>query len=637
MVDKLKKFIKKEAYLFPVIVCLFFVPLFFNPFFINSFTQGKEIFFKLVMFISLLGISIYWLLQKSFKVKSFLKSPLFLFLMAASFFAIISTLLSPTPLISFFGTYHRGFGLFTQAYLLCFIVYCASVLTEEDVLKLLKYVFVIAVFISLYGLLQKVGFDPFFGNYNKNVFVGRIFSSLGNPGYFGQYMLLCIGIGTFFVFEEKEKARKLLYSIGLAMVLAALWFSQTRTSMLALGLCFVLFAAKYWKNIGIFLRKMTRNQKVGSFFIILGVIVGLVLLPKAHFSLNEDSLRSLNSRMEIWKGATSLIMKRPLFGYGQETFYVYSPEIITKQFLTMEEDLNLTIDRIHNELLETTFSGGVFAGIAYLLFFGFLVWAFFKGKNPISSLLLLIVIANILQNQFSFSDISINILVGFCLGGLVADELRKRKIKTVKLSKNLRYVAFATVLIIGISTFEQTIFKPFFSQLAYAASQYSYDKSYEIAVTEHKKAIIYAPNHSELWYELMFLDPSSMPRALENIERIEGQSGNLLAWKGNYYAEKDPQKASEYFMQALEKNPYYPNWIRSYADMLYKNGDYENALFLYRQYLEAAPDFWKWKDNLAEHSPKEQTSYRIFFKNVPDFWNTVTRVNELENALEQKN
>ena len=62
--------------------------------------------------------------------------------------------------------------------------------------------------------------------------------------------------------------------------------------------------------------------------------------------------------------------------------------------------------------------------------------------------------------------------------------------------------------------------------------------------------------------------------------------------------------------------------------MLYKNGDYAGALYLYSQYLEYVPEFWQWAD-VNTRSPEEKKSYRIFFKQVPDFWKTVERVNEL--------
>ncbi|MBI5152526.1 tetratricopeptide repeat protein [Candidatus Peregrinibacteria bacterium] len=106
-----------------------------------------------------------------------------------------------------------------------------------------------------------------------------------------------------------------------------------------------------------------------------------------------------------------------------------------------------------------------------------------------------------------------------------------------------------------------------------------------------------------------------------------------MAWKGNLYAKQDPQKASEYYTMALEKNPYHPNWIRAFADMLYENKDYENALYLYDKYLDAIPDFWKWKDNLDEH---KQNSYKTFLKNTPYFWGIIEKMNNINSILKNR-
>ncbi len=633
MVDELIKLIKKEAYLLPMAVCLFLVPLFWNPFLGNPFTQGKEILMKSAVLATVMVCTAILFFRKQTRIRAFWKSPLFLLLTAGAVVVAASTAFSPTPLIAFFGTYGRGFGFFTQAYLFVFLVYCAVALKGNDVLRIVRFVFVVAAIAALYGLLQKAGIDPLFSGYNTNIFEGRIFSFLGNPGYLGQYLLLGILCGIYCFLEAKQRRSKIIFGITLLFMLAALWFAQTRTSVFALLICFILAGARYRKEIGAVLKKKSTRRNMLAGLGITAMIALFFLLPQSRFSFSEESLRSVNSRMEIWKGAVNLIQKHPWLGYGQETFSIYSPEIITKQFLTLEEDLNLSIDRIHNETLEVAFSYGVFAVLLYFFVFGYLVRKFFQTRSREVGLLTLLVITNFIQNQFSFSDISISLLMAFCLGGIVMHELNPFDMKKITSTPVPAGIIALCVLAAGYFAFENTIYRPLVSQLAYAESVRNYSVSYDVAVNEHKKATLFTPNYSELWFDLMFLDPSSMGRALENIERIEGKTGNLLAWKGNYYRESDPEKAGQYYLQALEKNPYYPNWIRTYADMLYKNGDYENALALYKIYLDAVPDFWKWKDSLSEHTQKEQKSYRIFFKNVPDFWKTVERVEELENGL----
>lgn len=172
----------------------------------------------------------------------------------------------------------------------------------------------------------------------------------------------------------------------------------------------------------------------------------------------------------------------------------------------------------------------------------------------------------------------------------------------------------------------QNIFKPFMSYRLYTVAKENYTEDYAIAVNSLKEALAWTPYYSEPWYELMFIDPSSMGRALENLELIDGDSGDVLAWKGNFHSQTDPQLAADYYIRALEKNPYHPNWIRAFADMLYAQGDCETALYLYLQYLEAVPDYWKWAVDIEEHSSTEQKSYETFFKHVPYFSGTLEKV-----------
>lgn len=368
--------------------------------------------------------------------------------------------------------------------------------------------------------------------------------------------------------------------------------------------------------------------------LVLGATL-IVILPNDRYSFSNLALRSLNSRFEIWNGTLNLIKEKPIFGYGGETFYIYFPEVITKDFLTLEENINLSADRIHNETLEIFFSHGIFAGIIYLLVFAYLLKIFFKSKNKVASLLSLVVIVNIIQNQLAFPDITISVLIAFCFGGLIA-LVSKEKI-VLELTKWKRFLLASAILFFVIYLGYQTVYRPYMSQLAYAESHKNYTVDYAVAVNKHKEALSYTPYYSELWYELMFIDPSSMQRALLNLEVIEGNSGNVLAWKGNFYADSDPQKASEFYIKALEKNPYHPNWIRAYADMLYKHKDYENALFLYNQYLEAIPDFWRWTNELEDKTAREQKTYETFFKHTPYFWRILEKIEHIILVLETEN
>jgi O-antigen ligase len=629
----------KEAYKIPVAICLFFIPLFFVPAFGFPFTQGKELFFKTVVILALVGAALVFAKKGGFPVRKIFDSPVAVLLAITATVAIVADAFSPTPLVAIFGTYSRGFGLIINLYLLVFAFYCAVALKEKDIRPLLRLAFISGVITAGYALLQKAGMDWFFRGYDTDIFVGRVFGFLGNPGYLGQFMLLILLTGIFLFISSNGRQAKIFYLAVLLSVIAAMFFSGTRTAFMSLAVCAILVAVKYARKIMDGIRKIPWKKIAGwktavLVLVILTLLAGIyAVTPKDRFSLSGTAVRSVESRLEIWKGAFGLFLKRPVLGYGEESFFIYFPETITKKFLTLEEDINLSADRIHNEFLERIFAGGILGGVTYLLLFIYLLRTIFKSKNRLEIILALIPVANIIQNQFGFSDISISVFNYFCLGALVALQAGDKATLSYRFGRFGRIaVAFVAVALFAYAG-HNTVYCPVISQLAYAKSIASRPVDYSTTVNELKKAIDYTPYYSQLWYELIFIDPSSMPRALSALELLEGESGSVLAWKGNMYAASEPQKAADYYFRALEKNPYNPAWIRTFGDMLYKSGDYEDALFLYRQYLDAAPDFWKWSGSLESMTPEEQKSYRIFFKNSPDFLNTVARVDALEKYL----
>jgi len=581
---------------------------------------------KLLIVITFTIAIIKALRKKKISLKPIFRSHILILLGVAGLLILLANTFSPTPIIALYGTYSRGFGMIIKIFLAAFILYGALNLNEKSIIKALKVVFVSGVLVGTYAVLQKLGIDPLFANYDTDFFVGRTFSSMGNPGYLGQFSMLILIVGVYLAFDAKTKLFKITYGILSIIPLVALVFSQTRGAMLALGASFFLVILRYRKQIFQYIKKLRRSLKIGIIIIAcLSIIAGILLVSNEKLALKETATRSLSSRFQIWKGAIQLIQRRPFIGFGEESFYVYAPEIITKEFLTLEENINLSIDRIHNEFLEVIFSYGIFVGLIYLILFGLLLKIFLTTKNKLEALLALLIVGNVIQNQFAFSDITISMFISFCFGGIIAIQTAKKKSISLNRHFKFRYLLIGLVLLSAGFIFVKTIWNPFMSQISYANSHRNYSVSYDIAINEHKDATRYTPYYSELWYELMFLDSSSMPRALHYLEQIEGESGNLLAWQGNYYSDSDPAKSSQHFLAALKKNPYQPSWIRAYADMLYKNGEYAGALYLYNQYLEAVPEFWKWSDGIEKRSAADQKSYRIFFKNVPDFWVTVDR------------
>lgn len=603
------------------VASLFIIPLIHFSFLQFSFTQGKELTFKTIVIIGALALLIKILKKEQFQAKAIGNSTLFILLLAQLTLHAVSNFMSETPLVALYGTFSRGEGFIFDLYLFAFLLWNATFLSSEKIQTVLKWFWASTLIVAIYAILQKLGIEIFFQNYSTNLFQGRVFSFLGNPSLLGQLMLLSLLVGVYLLSEARSKKQKLIFGGGTLLMLGTVFLSGTRSAVLALMGIAVLGILKYRKEIWKILKRIRLK-----FLLLLPVLVILIWAgPSGRFNLSELSLRSLYSRFEIWEGTVSLIQEKWLLGYGQETFYIHFPEIVTKEFLTLEEDVNISADRVHNEWLEEMYSHGVAAGILYLLLLGFLLKKFFISEKKEEVILAGLIVANALQNQLSFPDASISVVIAFAWGALVALESKEACILNPLYKTKKRWALMALALVCILAVAFQTLVRPFVAHRLYTVYQEN-TENYETAVNALKESLTWAPYYSETWYELMFIDPSSMERALKNLEVIDGESGDVLAWKGNFYAESNPQLSAEYFLQALEKNPSHPNWLRAFGDMLYSEGDCETALYIYNQYLDAVPEYWKWSVDLEEYSEVEQKSYETFFKHAPYFFGTLEKM-----------
>lgn len=610
------------------VVSLFLIPLVHFPFLQLSFTPAKELTFKVILLLGLMGLLLRALKESKMRARRIGESMLFILLLIELALHALSNFMSGTPLVAIYGTFSRGGGFIFELYLFAFIVWNALFLNRESVNKALKWAWASALMVALYACLQKLGMDFFFHNYSTNLFQGRVFSFLGNPSLLGQFMMLSTVLG-FYLFMKTERPKwKAIFASGTLIMLGALLLSGTRAAVLGLMGIGFLGALKYRKEI------WQTAKKLGFKLLVLVPLLALLLwaAPSDRFDLSSLSLRSLQSRFEIWKGTAELIGERWLLGHGQETFYVHFPEIVSKEFLTLEEDLSISADRVHNEWFEEIYSHGVLAGLLYLILLAVLLKKFFKSERHEEVLLAGLILANSLQNQLSFPDPSIQVLIAFAWGALVALESKETELNN-PIPKKLRLatVLLGIFLLVGIAF--QTVVRPLVAQRLYTLAHENAPAEYAVVVNALKGTLAWTPYYSEPWYELMFIDPSSMGRALTNLEVIDGESGDVLAWKGNFYAESDPQLSAEYFIQALGKNPSHPNWLRAFGDMLYLNGDCETALYIYTQYLEVVPDYWRWSVDLDAYTEAQQKSYETFFKHVPYFFGTLEKMETCRASL----
>lgn len=620
-----------------MILSLFCLPLFFIQGWDSAFVQAKEALFSVISILTLL-LGAYFLVTGKYQKFEWKRPNILLVAISLlSLFALVRSLAGDSLGPAIFGTYSRGLGLFSYLALTLSFLYVLFIVDKEDLPKLAFFSYISGLVLALYAVAQRFSIDVFFGNFGKEIFEGRVFSMLGNPGYLANFLVVQLLIGFYLLSDSTKFFRKILILSQIVIFLAII-FTETRTALLALALAIILVILKYRKLVLVKFKKFGIKKSVAGLLVLTAVIATVYLASPSRFSISNIAGRSFDSRLEIWNSSLPAIGKSLLIGHGLNDLYVHSPEFTSTRFYQLEENYNLTIDRLHNETLEVFYGFGLIGLVLYLMIFVLLLQIFFRSGSNYQVALALSAIIYLLQNQLSFPDLSILAWFFCCLALVIRIDLKQAKNKSKALRYSTPRTAFAITATAALILLQGIYYT---APVVVGNTYYSQAKkdllvNYSIGINEYKQALDAFPYFSDWWYYLMMIDKLSVPRALEAIEMIEGESGTLNAWKGNYYAEMDYQKAADYYQKAIDSNPYNPTWVKAYADFLYKVGDLPNALFLYDKFLDSIPEYWRWQD-VKEQSLEKQKSYRIFFKNSPDLVKTLERIDEINKKLGDTN
>jgi O-antigen ligase len=528
---------------------------------------------------------------------------------AMLFVIFLATVLSPQRLNSVWGTYERGLGLVQWLSLGSFFGLLLLFLNEKWLKRGLFLLLSSGSVVSLYGLLQALGWDPIFSNYNTDYLEGRIFSTMGNPDFLAQFLAPLILIATLWFW----KSRNLLLLVPLGLMVPALVLTESRASFLALIISLGLFAVLLVKQ---------KKKLILPFMVLIGMFflgTSLEVPLFDRFQITPENYRSMESRLLIWDVAVQAIVEQPILGLGPDNFGVRFHEYMEPRFYYVEDHLHISADRAHNELLEMGLIGGLPLMALYLAL-GLWVLKFLR-KNPKEHVLEITLALSItlmfLQNQLSFPQMTHYAMFFFFLAGLVI----KVSGSTVTVWKPTRlFYRFGIPLcaLFLLCTTYVTWVKPVYAEAWYTYALMTDDKKNGL-----ENAIIFSPWTTRFRYDLLMWFPETRGEQLSALEIIEGSSINVLAWTANYTLNFDPELSFELFETVIALNPQYPHTQRAYADALYLKERYEESAVQYEIFLDLVPDFWSWCPELETYSEYEQKKYRIFYKNVPDFNNSL--------------
>lgn len=434
--------------------------------------------------------------------------------------------------------------------------------------------------VVLYALVQFVGLDPLQGLWLEENFLGRSFSTLGNPNWLASFLVLTFPL----CFKQAKGHWKWMV---LMSNLGALLATGSKAGFLAAAVLFLIMLPKkhrLWAGLA------------------GGVTAALSLL--GFYSSWWAATRSLGSRLQIWGGTWTHLLER-FWGHGLDTFPFLFPSASGPELWEFEA-LEATITHPHNILLEKWFELGPWGLTIFVVMLGVILWP--NRKSPLAWGIL----AYLITLLFGFEVLSTGVIFWLFLGVLLSQMKGKYKVKIRPLALGLLifsilifyfYVQHSRANIhyeLAIQQRETGEISESLTSFDRAIELYSHDRIYLLHAVELVLALEAAP---EEWME----------NANEYLVRLNRLSSSMdhevpILWSW-YFSKEGWDVLPEFHMKrAFDMNPSGVSTYKIAMQIYTELGMTEQYERVRDEFLEALPEYW--------NDPKSDAG-RIFRKNNP--------------------
>lgn len=320
---------------------------------------------------------------------------------------------------SFFGEKYRYEGLLTILSYYFLILNAKSIKQEKYKKNIIKIFISIAVFQSMYALLQSYTDFPFIRRHSLNYMAMGLCS---NPNFFGSYMVMQVLIvGYMYLYNPKKRYLILyiLFAITLYIaestgpvlsVIVALIFSvfiMPKKLTKIIKLLILLLLSFGFANISLkYIQTNKYEQELLENYDISSEISTITEKPKEEIG---------NGRLVLWENSLPLVKQYWLTGCGLDNFkdaYPYHGKV--------------TFDKAHNVYLQISITNGLPALIAFLTL---LFVAFIKGiklKNSFLTPIYMAFIGYSIQAFFNISVIDVAPYYYIILGLIFSEYIEKK-------------------------------------------------------------------------------------------------------------------------------------------------------------------------------------------------------------------
>lgn len=528
---------------------------------------------------------------------------LLIILLFSSFFSI-------SPILSFFGEYHRFDGYLTILnYIFVYFVFYLYICEKKNYERFVSFLIYPSVIVIAYGLLQAMRFDFIVWDTERPT---RIFSTLGHPIFLATYLSLIFPFALFRFFFADKFYQKTFYFIYLVASYIAIIFTLARSGWLALAVSLIIFF--------IFTGYKEIKKNIYKIFILFASIIltTFVLNAPPHSSgfstvsqraisivkVTTDS--SIKERWNIYETTLRIIRKYPLFGTGPETLKDIFTVYRNLKFISVSES-NVVADRAHNEFLHIAATSGLLGLFAYLwvfvLVFLFLLYKIKKTEDRFFKYFLICCLSSfcgfLTSSFFAFGVVSTYIIFYAIIGaGMSVHGLgvSGQKLGIKKFSK-IKILSFPFVILFWFFLVVKFVVHP-------AAADYYYFKARVLNVSGNSKKAIISANKA------MYLNPYQ-PIYLKYTAALYYN----FAIRSNPPDEKYLKSSIKTYQRYLTMRPFdaegYLEMGKILQSISYKNKKiFEDAILFYEKAHSLYPEFVFYSIQLVDVYFKHYRQYK---------------------------
>ena len=528
--------------------------------------------------------------------------------------SLISTLLSASPSLSFWGQYQRYAGFLTFASLAVLALLAGRFFNDRSLPKALFALGFASLISSAYALLQNFELDPF--EWSSNSFGKLVFGTMGNPNTASGLAAVSLPVFVWIAMDnQRSRAMRSLGSLGFAIVVTSIgMFNSFQGSVAALfagalaisllicnktfanlfqtiaftsgsvvlpnldssssGLFVVVVCLLYFPlplsaqlaGGGWFRREVRWRFWLPSFGAV-AVFLVVAFRRKVLSLVSEGFGGGLIERGDFYRSGLSVLRTNPIFGSGLDTFGLfftkYRPE---GHALRLENSRTSSVHSVHLGMFS---NGGLVLGVVFLLLFLFTAirWVRVMRSAQGSMRELAIVIGSIwiashVQSLVSVEHVALLSLL-FISTGLVwtldpnsKEKTRERAIVNRERRRRPRVVlnhrmTFALAGILGITSAS-------FLATPYRANQ------------QYRSALVSAYVENDLARSIGMLKSASALASWQSI--YHAQLAELLMVSG------DVDAAAQAATRALEVSEYYPGFGVGLAQITANSGRLDQAV-----------------------------------------------------------